>query len=249
MPSLPEAPVSFAKAAVSDKAAFVRFENKQKLPMFFQLTEAGYDREMPKSQLTSGIELIREFRAIGGDSKAIAETGLGDEIEVRLRVRSLGGAQSHVAIVDLLPGGFEPSLDSLGRGRPEPEPEAEPDPESNSSDHDGDSESEGGDAEGQDPTEHEEGEGEPEPDPEPYVAPPKAPPSPAYGASTFIPDYVDIREDRVVIYGSVPSDSLEFIYRIKATNRGKYRVPPLYGEGMYDRAVKARSLPSEMTVK
>ncbi|MCC6810995.1 MAG: alpha-2-macroglobulin [Deltaproteobacteria bacterium] len=236
----------FAKTAVSDKAAFVRFENKQKLPMFFQLTEAGYDREMPKSQLTSGLELIREFRAIGGDSKAISETGLGDEIEVRLRVRSLGGAQSHVAIVDLLPGGFEPSLDSLGRGRPAPEAEAEaePDPEMN-----GDSESEGGDAEGQDPTEHEEGEGEPEPDPEPYVAPPKAPPSPAYGASTFIPDYVDIREDRVVIYGSVPADSLEFIYRIKATNRGKYRVPPLYGEGMYDRAVKARSLPSEMTVK
>ena len=41
--------------------------------------------------------------------------------------------------------------------------------------------------------------------------------------------------------GDIDKDANEFIYRIKATNAGNFTIPPAYGEGMYERTVKARS--------
>ncbi|PYA58794.1 hypothetical protein DMW51_22245, partial [Serratia marcescens] len=55
------------------------------------------------------------------------------------------------------------------------------------------------------------------------------------------PDYSDIREDRVIIYGSAGTEVQEFVYQIKATNTGSFIVPPAYGEAMYDREVQAMS--------
>jgi uncharacterized protein YfaS (alpha-2-macroglobulin family) len=51
------------------------------------------------------------------------------------------------------------------------------------------------------------------------------------------PDYIDIREDRVVAYGSVPTKINEIIYKVRAINKGTFIVPPLYGESMYDRKI------------
>lgn len=63
------------------------------------------------------------------------------------------------------------------------------------------------------------------------------------------PDYADLREDRVVLYGFVSKDLQEFAYRIKATNTGTFMVPPAYCESMYDRSVQARSLGAKVTVE
>ena len=63
------------------------------------------------------------------------------------------------------------------------------------------------------------------------------------------PDYADVREDRIVVYGSVGSDAQEFIYRIRATNSGTFVVPPAYGESMYEREVQGRSLSDKLTVE
>ncbi len=67
--------------------------------------------------------------------------------------------------------------------------------------------------------------------------------------STWQPDYADLREDRVVLYGMVSKDFQEFAYRIKATNTGTFVVPPAYGESMYDRSVQARSLGGKIVVE
>ena len=67
--------------------------------------------------------------------------------------------------------------------------------------------------------------------------------------STWQPDYADLREDRVVLYGSIGKDIQEFAYRIKATNVGTYAVPPAYGEAMYERKVQARSLGGRIVVE
>jgi alpha-2-macroglobulin len=67
--------------------------------------------------------------------------------------------------------------------------------------------------------------------------------------STWHPHYADLREDRVVLYGTVGKDFQEFAYRIKATNTGTFVVPPAYGEAMYDRTVQARSLGGKMVVE
>ena len=53
----------------------------------------------------------------------------------------------------------------------------------------------------------------------------------------------------MVFYGAVKNTITEFTYKIKATNSGKYVVPPAYAESMYNRLLQARSLPSSLTVE
>lgn len=66
--------------------------------------------------------------------------------------------------------------------------------------------------------------------------------------SSWQPQYADVREDRVVIYGYAGTDVQAFVYRIKSTNAGTFAVPPAYGESMYDRSVQAQSLGGTITV-
>jgi len=120
-----------------------------------------------------------------------------------VKIRATGGkGEGNIAVVDLLPGGFDP-VQSLP-----PPPDA------------------GAQAQG--------GTGGEET---------SAPPAPTIRVtgSTWAPHYTDVREDRVVIYGSAGPDVQEYIYRIKASNSGKFIAPPAYGESMYDRRVQARA--------
>lgn len=61
-------------------------------------------------------------------------------------------------------------------------------------------------------------------------------------------DFADAREDRVNYFGSIDATAKKIIYKIKAINTGKYIVPPVYAEGMYNPSTKARSAASEITV-
>lgn len=54
---------------------------------------------------------------------------------------------------------------------------------------------------------------------------------------TWSPDYTDVREDRVVFYGTVYPEIKEIVYKVRAINKGTFIVPPLYGESMYDRTI------------
>ena len=59
---------------------------------------------------------------------------------------------------------------------------------------------------------------------------------------TWYPDYTDVREDRVIIYGSTDQGAVkEFSYQIKATNVGTYTIPPSFAEAMYNRDIQAIS--------
>lgn len=49
----------------------------------------------------------------------------------------------------------------------------------------------------------------------------------------FVPDYVDIRDDRINIFGSLTKQSAVYYYMIRAVNRGKYNLPPVKAELMY----------------
>jgi uncharacterized protein YfaS (alpha-2-macroglobulin family) len=61
-------------------------------------------------------------------------------------------------------------------------------------------------------------------------------------------DYVDVREDRVLLYTTAGPGVSEISYQIKATNRGRFTVPPIFAESMYDRGIKARGLGGSLTV-
>jgi uncharacterized protein YfaS (alpha-2-macroglobulin family) len=61
----------------------------------------------------------------------------------------------------------------------------------------------------------------------------------ASGEYSWYPDYADIREDRLVLFGSVGPEAREFVYTMHAVNKGKFTVPPIFAEAMYDRATWA----------
>jgi alpha-2-macroglobulin len=81
---------------------------------FFQVVEAGFDRQVPNQALSQGLEVYREL--LGKDNQAATQTKLGETMHVRLHIRSLQKKSfTNVAIIDLLPGGFE-IVDSSLRG-------------------------------------------------------------------------------------------------------------------------------------
>ena len=170
------------------------------------VNQGGYDRNAPSKAQRDGIEITRDYTDSKG--KSLDTINIGDEIDVHLKIRATGSdGVGNVAIVDLLPGGFEPVID------PPAPVTVQQDSSSEASDAGGDSE-----------------------------VKPTAWRSPiGLSSSTWQPEYADIREDRVVIYGAATPDVREFVYRIKATNAGKFIVPPAYGESMYDRAIQARA--------
>jgi uncharacterized protein YfaS (alpha-2-macroglobulin family) len=165
---------------------------------------------MPTKEIRNGLEILREYVDAAG--KPVTSVKLGEEVEVRLKVRTVDRASvDNVAIVELLPGGFEVVLEPRARKPAEPKgrenAEGDEDPEENA--------------------------------------------GPALGsaASTWKPDFADVREDRVVLYGWVIGDTKQFVYRIKATNAGQYTVPPAYADAMYERGVTARSLAGKIAVE
>ena len=204
-----------ARAAFTAQAAKLQFGSASEHPAWTVVNQSGFDRALPAAEIKQGIEVFREYKDAAG--KAVTGIKLGDEVEVHLRIRATGaGAVQDVAIVDLLPGGFE----VVPERRDAPAPAA---------------------------AGEEGGEGEGAADGEDKAA---AWVSPVGSAkSTWHPDYADVREDRVVLYGAVENQAALFIYKIKATNAGSYTVPPTYAEGMYDRKVEARSLGGKIVVE
>ena len=61
-------------------------------------------------------------------------------------------------------------------------------------------------------------------------------------------DYVDVREDRVIFYGSVETAVRTLTYRAKVTAAGVFTVPPAVAESMYDRSLKASTAAGRLTV-
>lgn len=183
--------------------AKLKFANDASITTYYAVTETGFDKTAPKTDLRSGMEVLREF--VGSDGKPVSAVQVGDEVTVRLKFRSVNrGYVPNVALVDLMPGGFEPVLDTPST----PEP----------ADADQGSTGKSG-------------------------TPAGSPLAGLAGArSNWNIDYADVREDRVVFYGTVGQDFSEISYRIKATNSGRFAIPPAYAESMYERGLQARSL-------
>jgi uncharacterized protein YfaS (alpha-2-macroglobulin family) len=91
---------------ISAQAAAVRFSSGSDLNAFTLLEESGFDRATPKEAISRGFEILREYTDDSG--KATGPVTLGGTIDVHLKFRALQDrAVTNVALVDLLPGGFE----------------------------------------------------------------------------------------------------------------------------------------------
>jgi uncharacterized protein YfaS (alpha-2-macroglobulin family) len=151
--------------------------------IYYQVLEAGFDKRTPDQPIANGLEIYRELLDKYG--APVTRTHLGESVRVRLHVRSLQGEPvTNVAIIDLLPGGFEVVGSSLRPGV----------------------------------------------------------------SSIRNTDYVDVREDRAIFFGTALPSAREIEYEIKSCNRGEFIVPPVFAESMYERNVKGRGLGGRITV-
>lgn len=66
--------------------------------------------------------------------------------------------------------------------------------------------------------------------------------------STWVPQHIDVRDDRLVLYGDAVRDARAFVYRVRATNAGVFLAPPAFAEGMYDRKVTGLALGGKLEV-
>ncbi len=107
---------------------------------WYLLTQSGYDLAPPAAAQNQGLEVLRDY--LDDKGNPITSLKLGQEVTVRLRVRALGAkARGQIAIVDLLPGGFEAVLQQKA---------APPEPSEGEGDYS--EEGEGGDEEWTPPT-------------------------------------------------------------------------------------------------
>ncbi|MBL9134074.1 MAG: hypothetical protein JNG86_22870, partial [Verrucomicrobiaceae bacterium] len=176
-------------AKFAENASALRFhltkpEGAPDLGAFYQVIEAGFDQTPPQAAVSDGLEVIREL--IGPDGKPVTQLHTGQSVTVRIRVRNISGRHlDDVAVLDLMPGGFEIEPDNLKPGA------------------------------GTMP-----------------------------GAA-----FTEVREDRNAFFLSLGKDILKtFEYRIKPVCAGKFIIPPVFAESMYDRATKGRSLGGTMEV-
>jgi len=219
---------TFPQADVTAGATKVEFASDAAVNAFYLLSQSGFDRVIPARPLSQGLEVLRAY--IDRDGKPVTEVTLGDELEVHLRFRALGPRPiASVALVDLLPGGFEVVENAV----------AEPEIAWAAA---------GRTADG---AASEEGEGESEGDYEGEESADGAAWTPRFGQAVgqWSPEYAEVREDRVNVYGQADASVREFVYIVKATAVGSFAVPPAHGEGMYDRTVRAWSQPGRIVVR
>ncbi len=173
--------------AFSDKAEAIEFSSEEKHLIFYQVIEAGFDRDLPQTPIKNKLEVQREYRNESGD--VVTQATLGEKLSVNIKVRAIDDRDfENIVVVDLLPAGFEVEM-SRGQERT------------------------------------------------------------GFGDGVSDLGYVDFREDRVVVFGSVDSTVREFAYKIRATNIGEYQIPPPFAESMYDRSIRAKGLGGFMVVK
>ena len=102
------------RAAFDAGTVKLKLANDGPLTTWYAVTQTGFDRTPPTSELKAGLEVLREY--VGTDGKPITSVKIGDEVTVKLSLRgmAMSGKSSgdanvgNVALTDLLPGGFEP---------------------------------------------------------------------------------------------------------------------------------------------
>ncbi len=158
----------------------LKIKMKSEQDLYYLNLQTGFDRHPTTEALSDNLEVFREY--FDDNNQVVTEFEQGKELTVKLKIRTLNNKWvSNIAVIDLLPGGFEVVSGSAANNRQV--------------------------------------------------------------------DYTDIREDRVVFYGSFGSQIQTLTYRVKLTASGKFNVPAVYAESMYDRQIKASSVAGQFVVK
>ena len=95
------------KVSFTEAARVLRFTSGTDLNAFYLVNQSGFDRTPPKVAIVKGFEILREYTDESG--QPITQVKMGSEVAVHLKFRAVDNRASiaQVALVDLLPGGFE----------------------------------------------------------------------------------------------------------------------------------------------
>ena len=113
-------------APFSKDAGTIRFQlnqgGKADLGAFYQVTETGFETGVPTDKIADGIEVFRELvDQDTKDAKPLDKLKVGQGVTVRIRVRNVSpDALNNLALLDLMPGGFEIEANSLRPGKETP---------------------------------------------------------------------------------------------------------------------------------
>lgn len=159
------------------------------LQLYYQLMEAGFDRSAATTERLSGIGLTRWLHtADGAEATSLALT---DKLIYEITLNPMKPV-SDLAVVAIIPGGFEIDLSEEGLARRTS--------------------------------------------------------LPVSGAS-WSPEHIEIQEDRVIFFGDIGSEPKRFAFALKPLTKGRYQVPPLFAEGMYDPEVQYRGVSGTIEVR
>ncbi|HSJ03464.1 MAG: hypothetical protein ACAI34_16510, partial [Verrucomicrobium sp.] len=79
------------------------------------VVEEGFDTTLPTARIYDGLEVYREL--LDKDGKAVEKLKVGEGATISLRVRNISGESlQNLAVLDLLPGGFEVEPNALRPG-------------------------------------------------------------------------------------------------------------------------------------
>ncbi|MDX1677712.1 alpha-2-macroglobulin family protein, partial [Arsukibacterium sp.] len=100
---------SDAKTLLIERAA-----GSDKAPLFYALSESGFAKTLPVSARAEQLEIVRDY--LNSKGEVVSEAHQGDELTVRLRLRSTDNNwHNNIAVVDLLPAGFRVVRSSVQR--------------------------------------------------------------------------------------------------------------------------------------
>ncbi|HMY47637.1 MAG TPA: hypothetical protein PKX74_19325, partial [Leptospiraceae bacterium] len=72
---------------------------------------------------------------------------------------------------------------------------------------------------------------------------------PGFKPALMEPDHVEMREDRIVLFTRATSRASEYTYRLRAVSAGKFVVPPLFAEAMYQKSTRALTGEGQFEIK
>jgi hypothetical protein len=99
-----------SEVSVPPGLVHIQFTKEGSLTAYYAVSESGFDRNPPAAAVSQGLEVIHEF--LDSKGNVVTRVKVGDEFLVRLRLRATNRDRvSQIAVVDLLPGGVEPTLD------------------------------------------------------------------------------------------------------------------------------------------
>ncbi len=230
------------RAKLTPARGEVKFSGGGTYGLFYQLATDGYDRIRPTQPIEDGLEIDRQY--LDADQQPLKEVKIGDIVSVVVTMRAHDNKTlENMAMVDLLPSGFEVVPESIES------PTAPPSSNEASNDADSENDNAGPSKDESADSDHANGRDSDQVAETSDDTANNGEESADLDTGTWKPDAVDVREDRVIAFGAVPSGGVTYRYKIKAVNAGTFATPPAYVESMYERAIKARGVAGTIAVR